>query len=53
MCLFAALPLFLWAQIALQTLLKFVTNVMGAPMEEKFRSIRLNNAVFQTRLGQK
>jgi len=37
--------------IALQTLLKFVSNIMSSPHEERFRSIRLQNDVFQKRLG--
>ena len=39
-------------KIAFQTLLKFVSNVVMKPDEEKFRKIRLSNAAVQTRIGQ-
>lgn len=39
--------------IALQTLQKFLSNIMSSPHEERFRQIRLQNDVFQKRLGGK
>jgi hypothetical protein len=39
--------------IAVQTLLKFLSNIMNSPMEERFRTIRVNNDLFQRRLASK
>ncbi|KAL0459919.1 UNVERIFIED_CONTAM: UBX domain-containing protein 6 [Sesamum latifolium] len=39
------------AMRAFQTLLIYVKNIVSNPEEEKFRKIRLNNPVFQDRVG--
>ncbi|CAI7854240.1 unnamed protein product, partial [Closterium sp. NIES-54] len=38
-------------KVAFETMLKYITNVAQRPSEEKFRRIRLANAVFQDRVA--